>query len=543
MTSVKSLKPIIINTWRHKQNRRYLRHRFVLAFEAKSAVLAASGILFGICGLIYGIFVAETARLFLFSDVWIYLALLGCGFSLLGISVEANRMAMVSALLTIVFCIVQIALPVSSSTQVTNFFHSGLLEQLPAAVMITAMAVSVILLRTSFFELSQALVGFAVLFPLLTVLGPLYGIKGAYGHIPLSMLIGASLCALALLAQRICYAPISYFFSLDGAGSGLRFRMILLGAFPIILGWIGVRNADDLRVVPILVCIGLAAIVYVLLHAIRRTGIEDTVLPPNDAKFASEIEKALRNEEFFLVFQPQVNIVTQELTGVEALVRWRHPQRGIVPPGEFIRVAELSGLIVPIGAWVLHAACNQAASWRDSPLEALKISVNVSALQIKSEGLVDDVTSAIAESGLAPERLVIELTESAIVRPGEKGFDAIEQLGAAGIKLAIDDFGTGYSCLAYLKDIPASYLKIDRSFVLDTPGNERSAAIARAVISIGHTLGYRTIAEGVETAEQADFLKGAWCDEGQGYLYGRPMTADVLAEWAATWQPLMVERV
>lgn len=308
-----------------------------------------------------------------------------------------------------------------------------------------------------------------------------------------------------------------------------------MAACAIVLGWVGINFRHDLRIMPLLVTTALAVALFTLIRAHRIDGADALILAPDEIKLASEMETALANGEFFLVFQPQIDLGTSEFNGVEALIRWRKPDGRTVNPDEFIRVAELSELIVPMGALVLRKACREAAAWHDPPLKDIKISVNVSALQLTAEDFAETVIRALAESGLAPERLVIELTESALVGRGDSNIELLNRLRSIGVRVAIDDFGTGYSCLAYLRDLPNDYLKIDRSFVKDVPGNERAESVARAIVGIGRTLGFRIIAEGIETWEQADFLKGIWCEEGQGYLFGRPMNSDQLSDWASNW--------
>lgn len=217
---------------------------------------------------------------------------------------------------------------------------------------------------------------------------------------------------------------------------------------------------------------------------------------------------------------------------MEALVRWSHPIRGLVSPNEFIPLAEAHGLINSLGSWVLEEACRQAASWDEDVLKGVAISVNVSPLQLAAPGFADMVQQIEHKTGLATERLILEITESSMVRDNERGFRLLDELRRRGVHIAIDDFGTGYSSLSYLRDLPSDYLKIDRSFVRDVPGKPEAEAIARAVVAVGKSLGYQIVAEGIETRQQADFLQSIWCDKGQGYLYAHPMRAGELADWA-----------
>ncbi|MBL3528700.1 MAG: EAL domain-containing protein [gamma proteobacterium endosymbiont of Lamellibrachia anaximandri] len=212
--------------------------------------------------------------------------------------------------------------------------------------------------------------------------------------------------------------------------------------------------------------------------------------------------------------------------GAEALIRWNHSERGLVSPAEFIWLAEETGLIIPIGAWVIKSACHQAKKWFDDGRLNGRISVNLSALQIMQEETYSVVRLALEESGLSPDRLELEITESALIGQHEKVSLVADAFKSLGISLTIDDFGTGYSSLAYLKRFHIDRLKIDRSFVRDIPGDPNDMAIIRAIIAMGHTLGLSIVAEGVETEAQANFLTGVGCNDVQGYLYGRPVPCD-----------------
>ncbi len=242
------------------------------------------------------------------------------------------------------------------------------------------------------------------------------------------------------------------------------------------------------------------------------------------------LRKALENEELVLHYQPQVD-AAHRVTGAEALLRWNHPELGMIAPGEFIPIAEDTGLIVPIGDWVLQAACAQAHAWESAGLGRLRMSVNVSSRQFQdSRLLVESIRAAIERSGLSGESLVVELTESLLMVRPEKNVGALEAMKEMGLKLSIDDFGTGYSSLSYLKRFPLDELKVDQSFVRDVPADTDGAAIVSAIIAMAHSLDLTVVAEGVETAAQLDFLKSRSCDEYQGYLFSRPVTADALAD-------------
>ena len=238
-----------------------------------------------------------------------------------------------------------------------------------------------------------------------------------------------------------------------------------------------------------------------------------------------ELRNAVARSEFVLHYQPQVDLRTGRVFAVEALVRWKHPKLGIVPPVKFVPMAEDTGLIVPIGDWVLREACRQNKAWQDAGLPPMVVSVNVSARQFREKNLVGRVASALKESGLEARYLELELTESLIMQDIDLAVSTMEELRALGIQLSIDDFGTGYSSLSALKTFPVSRLKIDRSFIDGLLADENDRAVAGAVISLGQTLKLRVIAEGVETEGQAALLRNINCDEMQGYLFSRPVPA------------------
>jgi diguanylate cyclase (GGDEF)-like protein/PAS domain S-box-containing protein len=244
----------------------------------------------------------------------------------------------------------------------------------------------------------------------------------------------------------------------------------------------------------------------------------------------AQLRHAIEQEQLQLFYQPEVDLVSGRLVGLEALVRWQHPGKGFVEPARFIQLAEDTGLIVPLGEWVLRAACIQGRKWLDANIDFGSIAVNVSASQVLRGTLANNIARILAETGFPPERLEIEINESFIMRQPNQSIGHFMAIRELGVQLAIDDFGTGHSSLAYLKQLPIDKLKIDRSFVQDLPGDVNDAVIARAVIALGHSLQFRVIAEGVETAGQRDFLRTEGCDEAQGYLYSRPMDAEKVEE-------------
>jgi diguanylate cyclase (GGDEF)-like protein/PAS domain S-box-containing protein len=237
------------------------------------------------------------------------------------------------------------------------------------------------------------------------------------------------------------------------------------------------------------------------------------------------LRRALERGEFVLYYQPQFDLRSGAVIGVEALLRWQHPELGMVSPARFIPVAEASGLIVPIGVWVLGEACRQGAAWQRDGLPALAVAVNLSAVQFKRGDVEQSVVRALDESGMAPPWLELELTESILIQNAEDVLSVVKRLKQLGVKISIDDFGTGYSSLSYLKRFDIDKLKIDQSFVRDLASNPDDAAIVRAIIQMAHSLNLKTIAEGVETEDMLVRLCSFGCDEAQGYFFGRPMPA------------------
>jgi predicted signal transduction protein with EAL and GGDEF domain len=240
------------------------------------------------------------------------------------------------------------------------------------------------------------------------------------------------------------------------------------------------------------------------------------------------LRRALRDNEFLLHYQPQVDINSGQIVGVEALVRWRDPEVGLVPPSSFIPVAEESGLIGPLSEWVLREACRQNKAWQDEGLPPARVSVNLSARHFQQRNVAKLVKQVLAETGLAPQYLELELTESTIMRNAEEAVTMLNELHALGIGLAIDDFGTGYSSLSYLKRFPVDRLKIDRSFVSDIGVSNDDETITSAIIALAHSLKMQVIAEGVETSAQLDFLKERACDEMQGFFFAKPLPRDAI---------------
>ena len=240
---------------------------------------------------------------------------------------------------------------------------------------------------------------------------------------------------------------------------------------------------------------------------------------------SSAIRHALAHNELRLVYQPQLSLASGRLVGAEALLRWQHPKLGAISPAEFVPLAEMSGAIIPLGDWVIREALRQLKSWKASGLPLVKVAVNLSALQFVQPGLAATLAQWMAESGIASGMLELELTEAVAMKNPAQATQTMEALSQQGIKLSIDDFGTGYSSLSYLKGFAVYKLKIDRSFVRDLERDPDDQAIVKAIIQMAHSLELITIAEGVETETQLDFLKTHGCDEVQGYHYSRPLEA------------------
>jgi diguanylate cyclase (GGDEF)-like protein len=260
-------------------------------------------------------------------------------------------------------------------------------------------------------------------------------------------------------------------------------------------------------------------------RAVERQSIEES------------LRRALERHEIALHYQPKINLKTGAITGAEALIRWTHPTRGPVSPASFISVAEDCGLILPIGAWVLRKACEQARAWMDAGLPATTMAVNVSAMEFRDEEFLEGLFTVLTETGLDPSALELELTESVLMKRAESAASILHAVRKRGIKVAVDDFGTGYSSLSYLRRFPVDALKIDQSFVnqISTAGDD--TAIVTAVIGMARNLKLRVVAEGVETREQAAFLRSHECDEAQGYYFSRPVLPHQFAEMLKTGIP------
>ena len=253
-------------------------------------------------------------------------------------------------------------------------------------------------------------------------------------------------------------------------------------------------------------------------RAVERQSVEDG------------LRHAIKRQEFVLHYQPKMHLETGAIIGVEALIRWRHPQRGLVHPAQFIPIAEECGFIVPIGRWVLREGCRQARAWQDAGLPPVRIAINISAVELRAKDFVAGVRAILTETGLEPRYLELELTETFLMQDSKSTAAVLHALKNVGVTLALDDFGTGYSSLSYLKRFPIDTLKIDRSFVRDLTTDADDASIVSAVISMGKSLHMRVVAEGVETREQLAFLQEQGCPEGQGYYFSKPVVAGELTQ-------------
>lgn len=250
---------------------------------------------------------------------------------------------------------------------------------------------------------------------------------------------------------------------------------------------------------------------------------------------------ALGRDEFILHFQPKVSLADGSISGLEALLRWNHPELGLVSPADFIPMLEETGLIIPVGEWVIRKVCETLKSWEDNHLAVVPIAINLSARQLQVKGLAKIVKQILEEYGINPALLELELTESVLMIEPESAVEILREIKSYGIGLSVDDFGTGYSSLAYLKRFPIDTLKIDRMFIKDITSNHEDAAITRAVIVLAHELDLNVIAEGVETVDQLEMLVEHGCDHIQGYLFSKPVTRDACAAMIKSSRTLAIK--
>jgi diguanylate cyclase (GGDEF)-like protein/PAS domain S-box-containing protein len=254
----------------------------------------------------------------------------------------------------------------------------------------------------------------------------------------------------------------------------------------------------------------------------------------------ADLRRSVERDELRVYYQPQVDLISGQVVGLEALVRWQHPLRGLIPPVEFIPLAEETGYVVTLGEWVLRTACRQAKLWSNAGLTLHQVAVNVSAVQLSRGGLVEAVKEALLETGIAASQLELEITESSVMLDREKSFTTLAELKTLGVRLSIDDFGTGYSSMAYLQQLEVHKLKVDMAFVRDMTTNSSNASIVKAVIALGHSLGLEIIAEGVETVGQARQLRALECDVIQGYLISKPIPTDEMTRFLSAFVPTQI---
>jgi len=278
-------------------------------------------------------------------------------------------------------------------------------------------------------------------------------------------------------------------------------------------------------------------------HVVFETGMQDTVQTRMELEM--DLREALQKNEFFLAYQPTLDLQDMSPNGVEALIRWKHPVRGVVQPDDFIPLLEETGLITDVGKWVLEAACRQGAAWRAAGYE-IGMAVNVSGRQLDTDQLIADVEEALSDSGLDPEALTIEITETTLMRNIEETARRLTQVKQLGVRIAIDDFGTGYSSLAHLQRFPVDALKIDRSFILGLKDNQEGETLLHTLVQLGKSLSIETFAEGIEQQQELSLLRGEDCDSGQGFLFARPLdvaaTEAFLKDWNEKTTPALASK-
>jgi len=249
------------------------------------------------------------------------------------------------------------------------------------------------------------------------------------------------------------------------------------------------------------------------LHLVERQEIE------------SDLRRAIDRDQFVLHYQARVDLITEQIVGVEVLIRWKHPARGLVQPDKFMAIAEESGVVVPLGRWVLREGCRQGRAWLDAGMPPVRVAVNISAVELRAKDFVEGVRNVLAETGLAPGSLELEVTETALLQNSKAVATVLQAIKDLGVHLALDDFGTGYSSLSHVRRLPIDALKIDRSFIRELATNSDDASVVRAMISMGRSLQMKVVAEGVETREQLECLRRYGCPEGQGYYFSKAIDA------------------
>ncbi len=246
-----------------------------------------------------------------------------------------------------------------------------------------------------------------------------------------------------------------------------------------------------------------------------------------------DLRKAIKNNEFILYYQPQIRLADRKIVGAEALIRWHHPHRGMIPPDKFIPIAEETGIIIDINKWVLHAACLQNKKWMDLGFKPITIAVNLSGFKLASQEIIKTIGSAIEQIDSETKNIEIEITENVLIHDTEATVSTLNEIKNLNLRIAMDDFGTGYSSLSYLTSFPVDTIKIDRSFVMDCNSTSNNLVIIKAIIAMGHSLGKKIVAEGIETEEQYHLLNDLECDEAQGYYFSHPIPAHDFAKLLA----------
>jgi EAL domain-containing protein (putative c-di-GMP-specific phosphodiesterase class I) len=267
-------------------------------------------------------------------------------------------------------------------------------------------------------------------------------------------------------------------------------------------------------------------------YVVFESGMQDEV--QSHMELEMDLREAIKNGEFFLVYQPTFNLRDMSPTGVEALIRWKHPTRGIVQPNDFIPMLEETGLIIDVGTWVLNEACRQGALWREAG-HAIGVAVNVSGRQLDTDKLIVAVKHALSESGLDASALTLEVTETTLMRNTEATVRLLTAIKELGVRIAIDDFGTGYSSLAHLQRFPVDALKIDRSFISQLTANPEGETLIHTLVQLGKALSIETLAEGIELQQELDLLQDEQCDSGQGFLFAKPLDADATEAFLVNW--------
>lgn len=278
-------------------------------------------------------------------------------------------------------------------------------------------------------------------------------------------------------------------------------------------------------------------------NSFKKVNIEKNAGAYEELLLENSLRKAIKDEEFTLFFQPQINLKTGKMTAMEALIRWEHKDLGLISPGDFIPIAEETGLILAIDEWVLKKACLEAKTWQDNGLPPTKVAVNLSAAQFLHPGLIEKIDRILTETSLSPEFLELEITENMIMHDIQLAIQVLGKIKSRGIQISIDDFGTGYSSLSYLKDLPLDTIKIDRSFIKDIDKDMHSRSLTKAIVTLAHDLNLKVITEGIETKKQLALIKNQSCDAVQGYYFSRPLNSEMTMEYLRNYENSVQENL